>query len=232
MRQMFESAGFQLTDKQMQDFEVFYQLLIQENEKYNLTGITDRTDVYLKHFLDSILIYKLPFEFENKRFIDIGTGAGFPALPLKIMNPSSHITCLDALNKRIGFIKMVCEAVGIQNIELIHGRAEDFGQDVKYRAQYDFAVSRAVAELRLLLEFVMPFVKTNGYFLAYKSLKSKTELEEARNALRCLQSELVDEVKFTLPIENSERDILIIKKTGDLPKKYPRKAGVPKKSPL
>lgn len=228
----FKNQGFDLTDAQANAFEIYYNLLIQENEKYNLTGITEKNEVYIKHFLDSILIYQLPFEFEGKRFIDIGTGAGFPAIPLKIMNPTAHMTGLDALNKRIGFLNMVCEALSLKDVHLIHGRAEDFGQNPKYRAQYDFAVSRAVAELRLLLEFVMPFVKTNGYFLAYKSLKSKTELKEAQNALKLLQSELIDEVKFMLPIENSERDILIIKKTGDLSKKYPRKAGVPKKSPL
>lgn len=232
MQALFKSEGFDLSPRQLDDFETYYRLLISENEKYNLTGITEREDVYVKHFLDSILIHKLPFDFKGKRFIDIGTGAGFPAIPLKIINRDAHMTCLDALNKRIGFIQMVCGALDLKQVELIHGRAEDYGQNIKHRATYDFAVSRAVAELRLLLEFVMPFVKTGGYFLAYKSLKSKTELQEAQNALKELKAELVDEVKFLLPVDQGERDILVIKKTGDLAKKYPRKAGVPKKNPL
>ena len=224
--------GIPVSETQLNQFEIFYKLLIQENEKYNLTGITDKEEVYIKHFLDSLLIQQLPFDFNAKTMIDIGTGAGFPAIPLKILYPSLKMTCLDALNKRIGFINMSIEALHLNDVELIHGRAEDFGQNPKYRGQFDFAVSRAVAELRLLLEFVMPFVKTNGYFLAYKSLKSELELTEAKKALSELKSEVIDIKRFELPNGNGHRDIIIVKKIGEIAKKYPRKPGIPKKSPL
>lgn len=228
----FNAMGIPVSETQLNQFEIFYKLLIQENEKYNLTGITDKEEVYIKHFLDSLLIQQLPFDFNAKTMIDIGTGAGFPAIPLKILYPSLKMTCLDALNKRIGFINMSIEALHLNDVELIHGRAEDFGQNPKYRGQFDFAVSRAVAELRLLLEFVMPFVKTNGYFLAYKSLKSELELTEAKKALSELKSEVIDIKRFELPNGNGHRDIIIVKKIGEIAKKYPRKPGIPKKSPL
>jgi len=230
--EIFGKADLQLTQLQLNQFERLYELLILENEKYNLTAITEKQDVYIKHFIDSILIEKLPFNYTGKHMIDIGTGAGFPALPLKIMNASLKITGLDALNKRISFIEMVCKELGLKGVECIHGRAEDFGQMPKFREHYDFAVSRAVAELRLLLELVMPFVKVGGHFLAYKSLKTKTELDEAQNALKLMKSELLDIVEFQLPNNFGSRDIMIIHKKGIIDKKYPRKAGTPKRSPL
>ena len=228
----FDDLGIQVDDIKSRQFEIFYKLLIEENEKYNLTAITERKDVYIKHFLDSILVEKLDFEFNGKKVIDIGTGAGFPAIPLKIMNPQMRITGLDALNKRIGFIKMVQKELSLKDIELIHGRAEDFGQMTKYREQYDFAVSRAVTELRLLLELVMPFVNVGGYFIAYKSLKTKTELEDATHALNEMKSKLIDIVEFKLPEDFGTRDMMIIQKMGKINNKYPRKPGIPKKSPL
>lgn len=232
MNQYFRDLGIELDDTMIRQFEIFYQLLIDENEKYNLTAITDLKDVYIKHFLDSVLVQKLDFSMNGKRVIDIGTGAGFPAIPLKIVNPDMRITGLDALNKRIGFIKMVQDKLKLTDIELIHGRAEDFGQMPKYREKYDFAVSRAVAELRLLLELVMPFVNINGYFIAYKSLKTKTELEDASYSLSEMKSKLIDIVEFKLPEDYGTRDMMIIQKMGNINKKYPRKAGTPKKSPL
>ncbi len=232
MMELFTNADLLISEAQLAKFDRFYQLLIEENEKYNLTAITEKQDVYIKHFIDSILIEKLSFDFKDKHMIDIGTGAGFPALPLKIMNDSLKITGLDALNKRISFIEMVCRELGLKDVACIHGRAEDFGQMIKYRESYDFAVSRAVAELRLLLELVMPFVKVGGYFLAYKSLKTKTELDEAQNALKLMKSELIDIVAFELPYNFGTREIMIIQKNGKIDKKYPRKAGTPKKSPL
>ena len=232
MRKYFDLTGISVTDLQLSQFETFYNLLISENEKYNLTGITDKQDVYVKHFIDSILINKLSFDFTNKTMMDIGTGAGFPAIPLKIMEPSLSVTGLDALNKRIHFIELVCDSLGLSQMCLLHGRAEDFGQDLNHREKYDFVVSRAVAELRLLLEFTMPFVKVNGYFLAYKSLKSQIELEDAQKALRVLKAKLIDIVEFKLPLDYGTREIMIFQKTEQLDKKYPRKPGIPKKSPL
>lgn len=232
MNKYFEAMEIPLTRSQNDQFDKYFQLLISENEKYNLTGIVEYDEVFVKHFLDSVLIEKLGFELHGKKMIDIGTGAGFPAIPIKIMNPSIHMTCLDALNKRIGFIQMVNDELDISHMELIHGRAEDYGQNILYREKFDYAVSRAVAELRLLLEYVMPFVKVNGHFIAYKSLKSKSELDDAKNALKLLNSELIEVKQFELPDHYGERDMLIIRKNGNLSKKYPRKAGMPKKSPL
>lgn len=232
MRELFTQSGIELTEDQFSKFNEFYNLLITENEKYNLTSIIEPQEVYVKHFIDSILIQKLSFDFSHMNMIDIGTGAGFPLIPLKIMNESLRITGLDALNKRIHFIEMVQKNLKLSNIELIHGRAEDFGQMVKYRESYDFAVSRAVAELRLLLELVMPFVKVNGFFLAYKSLKTKTELDEAQNAMKLMKSTLIDIVEFELPCNYGVREIMIIQKNGNIEKKYPRKAGTPKRMPL
>ena len=232
MKQLFDIANVKIDEKQLAMFEIFYDYLVAENEKYNLTAITEKTDVYVKHFIDSVLIQNLSFDFSNKKMIDIGTGAGFPLIPLKIMNPNLYITGLDSLNNSVSFIKSFCDQLDLTGVGLIHGRAEDFGQDKKYREQYDFAVSRAVAELRLLLEFVMPFVKVDGYFLAYKSIKTKTELEEASNALIQMKSKLIDTVEFMLPNDYGKREIMVIQKYGYIDKKYPRKAGVPKKSPL
>jgi len=232
MRELFTQSGIELSDAQFSKFNEFYDMLITENEKYNLTSIVEPQEVYVKHFIDSILIQKLSFDFSHMNMIDIGTGAGFPLIPLKIMNESLKITGLDALNKRIHFIEMVQKRLKLSDIELIHGRAEDFGQIVKYRESYDFAVSRAVAELRLLLELVMPFVKVNGFFLAYKSLKTKTELDEAQNAMKLMKSTLVDIVEFDLPCNYGVREIMIIQKNGNIENKYPRKAGTPKRMPL
>lgn len=232
MDSIFKLGEVNVNEIQLAKFDRFYDLLISENEKYNLTSITEKQDVYVKHFLDSIMIDRLSFDFDGKSMIDIGTGAGFPAIPLKIMHDSIMMTGLDALNKRIGFIQMVCDELNLKDLSLIHGRAEDFGQNSIYRERYDFAVSRAVAELRLLLEYVMPFVKVDGYFLAYKSLKTKTELEEAQNAMNVMKCKLVEIAQFKLPYDYGTRDIMIIQKTGKLDKRYPRKAGTPKKSPL
>ncbi len=232
MNNFFSEVNLSISEYQKNQFQNYYELLIEENEKYNLTAITDYEDVLIKHFIDSALINQLDLDFNNKKMIDIGTGAGFPAIPIKIMNPTVHMTCLDALNKRIGFLNLVIGNLKLDHVELIHGRAEDFGQNPAYREQYDYAVSRAVAELRLLLEFVMPFVKPGGYFIAYKSLKSDQELVDADNALKMMQTRLEKIVKLNLPNNQGFRELLVFRKTGNISKKYPRKAGVPKKSPL
>jgi len=232
MKALFSQAGLEINDSQLGKFNKFYELLISENEKYNLTAITEFNEVVIKHFIDSVLIFNLDFKFENTKIIDIGTGAGFPAIPLKIMDESIEITALDSLNKRINFIELVKKDLDITHLDAVHGRAEDFGQSPIYREKYDFAVSRAVAELRLLLEFVMPFVKVNGYFLAYKSLKSDQELIDAKNALEKMKAKIVDIKTIQLPENMGTREIIIIQKTGVLDKKYPRKPGIPKKSPL
>ncbi len=232
MKMLFESNGFSLNDLQLEQFDKYFEFMVSENEKYNLTAIIEKNDVYIKHFLDSMLIKNSGIDIFSKSIIDIGTGAGFPSIPIKILEPSVKVTGLDSLNKRITFLNQLVALLGLDQCHFIHGRAEDFGQDKKYREFYDIAVSRAVAELRLLLELVMPFVKVNGYFIAYKSIKTKTELDDAQNALKCMKSKLVDTKKILLPDGYGERDLLIIQKTGNIEKKYPRKAGVPKKNPL
>lgn len=232
MKALFEANGFSLNNKQLEQFDKYFEFMVSENEKYNLTAIIEKNDVFVKHFLDSMLIKNSGIDITNKNIIDIGTGAGFPSIPIKILEPSTKITGLDSLNKRITFLNQLVALLELNQCQFVHGRAEDFGQDKKFREVYDIAVSRAVAELRLLLELVMPFVKVNGFFVAYKSIKTKTELDEAQNALKCMKSKLVDTQKILLPDGYGERDLLIIQKTGNIEKKYPRKAGVPKKNPL
>ncbi len=229
---LFREVDLCVNSNQSNQFEQFYRLLIEENEKYNLTAITEMQDVYIKHFLDSSLVFKCDLDLSKARVIDIGTGAGFPAIPIKIMEPGIQMTCLDSLNKRIGFIQKVLQELDISNVELIHGRAEDFGQDLKYREQFDIAVSRAVAELRLLLELVMPFVKVGGYFIAYKSLKSEQEVLDSEHALKVLGCKIMEIKTFVLPGDSGTRDIIIVRKVAKTPVKYPRKPGIPKKSPL
>lgn len=232
MKALFNQAGLEISDSQLNKFTKFYELLISENEKYNLTAITEQNEVVIKHFIDSALIFNLDFNFAKSKIIDIGTGAGFPSIPLKIMDETINITALDSLNKRINFIELVKKELNITNLNAVHGRAEDFGQSPVYREKYDFAVSRAVAELRLLLEYVMPFVKVNGFFLAYKSLKSDQELIDAKNALEKMKARIVEIRTIQLPENMGTREIIIIQKMGVLDKKYPRKPGIPKKSPL
>ncbi|MBF4695443.1 16S rRNA (guanine(527)-N(7))-methyltransferase RsmG [Fusibacter ferrireducens] len=229
---LFESMNFDLSKAQYEKLEKYYSFLVSENEKYNLTAIIEYKDVFIKHFMDSMLIKNIGIDINNKNIMDVGTGAGFPSLPIKILEPTIEVTGLDSLNKRITFLNQLVDTLELDNCHFIHGRAEDFGQDKKYREVYDIAVSRAVAELRLLLELVMPFVKTNGYFIAYKSIKTKTELNDAQNAFKCMKSKLVDVKEIILPEGFGKRDLLIIQKMGNIEKKYPRKAGVPKKNPL
>ncbi|MBM7560997.1 16S rRNA (guanine(527)-N(7))-methyltransferase RsmG [Fusibacter tunisiensis] len=228
----FKDYNLELSEDQVRQFELFYEHLIRENEKYNLTAITQHEEVIIKHFLDSILCLSLGYDFKKSKIIDIGTGAGFPAIPLKIMVPDCHVTCLDALNKRVNFLKLSADVLKLSDMTYIHGRAEDFGQNSKYREVYDFAVSRAVAELRLLLEYVMPFVKPGGFFIAYKSLKSDDELNDAQNSIRLMQCELVKNVNIVLPKGYGTRDLLVFRKIGHISNKYPRKPGIPKKAPL
>jgi 16S rRNA (guanine527-N7)-methyltransferase len=212
---------------------MYYDLLIEWNQKINLTTIVEKNEVWIKHFIDSCSLFdKYSIEeLSDKTLIDVGTGAGFPGIPLAIMCPDLHITLLDSLNKRIQFLEIVKNTIGLKNVSTIHGRAEDFGKDSNYREQYDFAVSRAVANLSTLLEYCTPFIKDGGSFISYKSIRAEDELLEASNAFEVLNCNVADEYKFHLP-DNSDRSLLIIKKLGTTPVKYPRKAGMPTKRPL
>lgn len=207
----------------------FYEMLIRKNEVMNLTAITEFTDVVEKHFMDS-----LAFHPKNPaaRLIDVGTGAGFPGIPLKIIYPQLQITLMDSLNKRLLFLQEVIAELGLDGIETVHSRAEDLGQNPKYREQYDYCVSRAVANLSTLSEYCLPFVKIGGYFISYKSVKVEKEVEEAAYSWKLLSAELEKTENFQIPETELERSLLWIRKNAPMNKKYPRKAGVPAKEPL
>lgn len=233
MKQIFDENKIKINQIQIEMFDVFYQLLIEWNKKINLTAITDYEEVIQKHFLDScLLLKKCPKErFEYKKVIDVGTGAGFPGIPLAILLKDTQFTLMDSLNKRIEFLSIVIKELDLTNVQLFHGRAEEFGRNENFREQFDFCVSRAVASLPLLLEYCSPFVKVDGSLLLYKSKKISQEIEDAANALNVLNCHIV-ECMEVLNKQNLQRFVLEIEKKEHTPEKYPRKAGKPKKYPL
>lgn len=226
--------GIELTAQQLQQFEQYFELLVEWNQKMNLTAITEQEDVYLKHFYDSLMpLWLVPERLEGEvRIVDIGAGAGFPGIPLKIAQPDLQLTMVDSLNKRVTFLNEVIDQLGLTHTEAIHARAEDFGHDRKHREQYDISIARAVAGLNVLAEYCLPLVRKGGYFIALKGQKAQQELEEAQGALLKLGAKYEGSHHELLPIEESEREILSIRKTLNTPNKYPRKAGKPTKSPL
>lgn len=228
-----DSIGMTLSNIQIEQLDKYYELLVEWNSFMNLTGITDYEEVMLKHYLDS-LVLKLPINGENKhiKLIDVGTGAGFPGLPLKIAYPEAEVVLFDSLNKRIKFLDEVINTLGLKNVTTIHGRAEDGGRNPKLREQFDVSVSRAVADLAVLSEYNLPFVKVGGYFVAYKSKDVDAEVEKSKKAISILGGEVEKVDKFTLPETDIERALVYIKKVKNTGKKYPRKAGVPGKEPL
>ena len=233
MNNVWDMFHVKPSDFQKQQFEKYYELLIEWNKKVNLTSIVDREDVWIKHFVDScsLLDWYSVESMSGKTLIDIGTGAGFPGIPLAIMCPDLSITLLDSLNKRVQFLEIVKQELGLSNITTIHGRAEDYGKDKTFREQYDFAVSRAVSNLSSLLEYCIPFVKVNGLFVSYKSVRAVDELINAANSMSILKCKVKEERKLKLPDE-SDRSLLIFSKYEITPDKYPRKAGMPTKRPL
>lgn len=211
-------------------FAVYMELLREWNEKINLTAITDEEGILVKHFFDSCSISE--FLDNYSKIIDIGTGAGFPGLPLKIVNDTLNLTLVDSLNKRINFLNEVKNKLGLKNVETVHGRAEDVGIDNKYREKYDFAVSRAVAELRILVEYLLPLVKVGGKVIAMKGPNIDEEVENAKKAIKLLGGEIERIESFRLGNTDNERTVIIIKKIKNTESKYPRKAGIPRKNPL
>ena len=236
MSQIFENKlsalGITLTDVQKEQFDKFYELLVEWNKVMNLTGITEYEEVNEKHFVDSVSIVKAIDINKVETVIDIGTGAGFPGIPLKIAFPHLKIVLLDSLNKRINFLNTVINELGLKDISTIHGRAEDFAKKPEYREQFDLCVSRAVANLSTLSEYCIPYINKGGQFVPYKSGEIDEEVQQAKKAVHILGGTIEDVVKFQLPGTEIGRSFVKIKKVQNTAKKYPRKAGLPSKEPL
>lgn len=232
-----QEFDIELNDVQLQQFMRYYELLVEWNSFMNLTAITEFHEVLTKHFVDSLSIVKA-IDLKNaggnqiQKVIDIGTGAGFPGIPLKIVFPDLKITLLDSLNKRIKFLNEVISELGMKDIEALHGRAEDYAKPDQRREQYDLCVSRAVANLATLSEYCIPYVKRDGYFISYKSEKSAEELSEAKKAIQILGGCIDKQVELTLPNSEIYRNLVVIKKVKVTPGRYPRKSGLPSKEPI
>lgn len=224
--------GLSLDDGQKEAFQKYYDLLIEWNSFMNLTAITEPDEVCVKHFLDSVSLCKAIDCDREMELIDIGTGAGFPSIPLKIMFPKLKITMLDSLGKRVRFLDEVIGNLNLKGITAVHSRAEDLALKSEYRERFDICVSRAVANLSTLSEYCLPYVKIGGFFVSYKSEKVAEEVKSAQNAVKILGGEISKQIEFILPCSDIYRNLFMIKKVKPTPKKYPRKAGVPSKEPL
>lgn len=232
LRQGIKDFGIEVNDQMISDLKTYREILVDWNQKMNLTGIEEEKEVFIKHFLDSISAVSNGYIKDGISLIDVGTGAGFPGLPLKICLQNIKLTLLDSLNKRINFLQEVSNTVNLKDIEFIHGRAEDFGKNEDYREKYDVATARAVAGLPILMEFCVPFVKVGGYFVCLKGPNANLELEESKVAMDVLGVEFVEKIDIELPNEELKHNILVFKKIKNTPQKYPRKAGKPAKSPI
>ena len=231
MIELLSQWNIELSDNQINQFDKYYHFLVSWNEKMNLTAITELDDVILKHFVDSTALLRY-VDLSDKTLLDVGTGAGFPGVVLKILCPSCRVTLLDSLNKRIVFLNELIKELSLSDIKAVHGRAEDFAHVKFHRESYDFVTSRAVANLSVLSEYCVPFVSTGGMFVPYKSGNIDEELEGCKNALSLLNCTCDMVEKFSLPGSDLERSLVFIKKNKSTPKQYPRKAGTPSKSPL
>ena len=230
IQEAFKKINIELTDDQASNLYTYYEMLVEWNKVMNLTGITEFEDVLLKHFIDSVAVCQITDMSKVKSVMDVGTGAGFPGIPLKIAFPNLKITLADSLNKRILFLDDVIRELALENIETVHDRAEDLAHNVKYREQYDLVVSRAVANLSTLCEYSLPFIKIGGKFVSYKSGDCDNEILAAKSAIFLLGGKLNTVDKFELG--DAGRSFIVIDKVNGTSKKYPRKAGLPSKKPL
>lgn len=227
-----KESGITLTDKQIKQFETYFEMLVEWNEKINLTAVTEKEEVYLKHFFDSVTpSFYIDFN-EIETICDVGAGAGFPSIPLKIVYPHLQITIVDSLNKRIKFLNELAASLDLDKVNFVHDRAETFGKSKQYRESFDLVTARAVARLSVLSELCLPLVKKGGQFVALKGSQGNEELEDAQFAISVLGGEVKTVNEFTLPLEESMRQIITIDKLRQTPKKYPRKPGTPNKEPL
>lgn len=227
-----QEKGISLSSTQLDQFEKYYETLVEWNEKINLTAITEKGDVYLKHFYDSIAA-SFYYDFTKPfHLCDVGAGAGFPSIPLKIIFPQIQLTIVDSLNKRISFLNHLSNILNLENVQFVHDRAETFGVNPKYREQFDVVTARAVARMSVLSELCLPLVRVGGHFIALKAINAEEELKAGQKAIATLGGKLENQFTFTLPIEEFERTIIVVKKEKQTPKKYPRKPGTPGKTPI
>lgn len=229
LKKKLEKISININEKQLNSFYKYMELLLEWNEKINLTAIIEQDEIILKHFVDSLTVNYLIND--NEKIVDVGTGAGFPGIPIAIIN-NNKITLVDSLNKRINFLNEVKESIKLDNIENIHLRAEEFGQNKKYREKFDVAVSRAVANLSVLVEYLLPLVKVGGKVLCMKASNVEEEIQNSKYAIKELGGKIKDVKEFYLPDSDIKRNIIIIEKIKNTPAKYPRKAGMPSKQPL
>lgn len=232
LQELAQNWNISLSEKQIEQFQIYYEYLMEVNQVMNLTAITEKDEVIQKHFLDSLSIVQLINFNQIEKIIDVGTGAGFPGIPLKIAFPHLQVTLMDSLNKRVKFLKETGEKIGVKDMTIIHSRAEELGKNKEHREKYDICVSRAVANLSTLSEYCLPFVRLGGYFISYKGNHISEESREASHAIEKLGGKIEKQLEFQLPESDIERTFVQVKKVKQTPNKYPRKAGMPAKEPL
>jgi len=227
-----KKLGIEANNQVIESFLLYMEILIRTNKEFNLTSITEPTEIIYKHFIDSLAVIPFLNENNNVRIIDIGTGAGFPGIPLKIIKPNYRVTLVDSTKKKVNFLKMICDELKLKDVECIHARAEELARDIDYREKYNMALSRALAPLNLLLELSLPFVKVGGIFIAYKSKEAHNEIEVAKTALEVLGGQITDVKEIEIPGLEGKRNLIFIKKVTVSSSTYPRRPGIPQKKPI
>ncbi|WP_053955120.1 16S rRNA (guanine(527)-N(7))-methyltransferase RsmG [Inediibacterium massiliense] len=232
LREGAKRLGLSLDEEQINQFLTYKDLLVEWNKNVNLTAITEDQEVMIKHFLDSLSCMSIPYIKKGDKIIDVGTGAGFPGIPIHIYDKDVQLTLLDSLNKRIKFLETVCNDIGLKNVSFEHGRAEDYGQNKDFREKYDVAVARAVAQLNILCEYCLPFVRVGGYFICQKGPNIEEEMENAQRSIQILGGKFIEKRDIALPFSDLHHNVVVIQKIKETSTKYPRKAGTPTKKPL